>query len=85
MAGWRRQHREAAGGRDRVWRREGFGGGSVRRSAGATGGRRLSGDRTRVEAPDHQIVWTKDFLKKSKCSSASPVPRATQSSEFSAT
>ncbi len=32
-----------------------------------------------------QICWTSDFLKKSKCSSARPVPRATQLSEFSAT
>ena len=33
----------------------------------------------------HQICWTSDFLKKSKCSSARPVPRATQLSGFSAT
>ena len=32
-----------------------------------------------------QICWTSDFLKKSKCSSARPVPRATQLSGFSAT
>jgi hypothetical protein len=32
-----------------------------------------------------QICWTNDFLKKSKCSKASPVPSATQFNEFSAT
>ena len=32
-----------------------------------------------------QMRWTSDFLKKSKCSSARPVPSATQFSEFSAT
>src|SRR4029450_7822314 len=33
----------------------------------------------------HQTAETRDFLKKSKCSSARPVPRATQFREFSAT
>ena len=32
-----------------------------------------------------RCCWTSDFLKKSKCSSARPVPRATQFREFSAT
>ena len=44
------------------------------------------GEPARDAAHRSRQTWeTSDFLKKSKCSSASPVPRATQLSEFSAT
>ena len=46
--------------------------------------RPISGPSIRVEL-DQTSLWTSDFLKKSKCSRARPVPSATQFSGFSAT
>src|SRR5207249_12217759 len=50
-----------------------------------TSGHACSGCGHNLEPAPGQTASVSDFLKKSKCSSARPVPSATQSSEFSAT